>query len=96
MVDEGALLERAREVIEAGLLPNRPPDRMWGGPGGGAPCAICGTPATAEESELELEFGDGEDQSGERFSVHARCFAFWDAERRKLRAGQAARPPAAP
>ena len=33
MPDERALREKAREVIEQHKLPNRKPDRMWGGKG---------------------------------------------------------------
>jgi hypothetical protein len=35
MSDERTLREKIREMIQVGTLPNRRPDRMWGGPGGG-------------------------------------------------------------
>ena len=48
MPDEFALRAKAREVIHTGKLPNRRPDRTWGGPGIGAPCRVCGEPVTKD------------------------------------------------
>jgi hypothetical protein len=47
--DEGTLREKAREVFQAGKLPNRRPDRTWGGPGVGADCTICRVPVQRDE-----------------------------------------------
>jgi hypothetical protein len=39
---ESTLRKIAREAIQAGRLPSSLPKRMWGGPGVGACCTICG------------------------------------------------------
>ena len=80
MSDEHTLREKARAVIRDGKLPNRAPDRTWGGPGVGAPCAVCELPVTKDEKEFEIQFArDGLD----KFHVHIRCFAAWEFERRE-------------
>ena len=85
MTDEFTLRENAREVIQAGKLPDRRPDRTWGGPGVGADCAICGAPATRDEVEFEIEFARNGDGPGmDTYHVHIRCFATWESERRNL------------
>ena len=84
MSDESTLRKKAREAITAGKLPSCLPQRMWGGPGVGACCAICGKPAGQDEVEFELEFSRDGDDGGDRGSphhVHAQCFAAWEFER---------------
>ncbi len=84
MPDELALRAKAREVIGAGELPVRPPDRTWGGPGVGAPCAICDVPVTASEMEFEIQFAlEG---ALDKYHVHIRCFAAWEFERHRVEA----------
>jgi hypothetical protein len=56
MPDEGIARERARAAIQAGKIPLRCPDRVWGGPGVGAPCAVCDLPITRDQREFEIEF----------------------------------------
>jgi hypothetical protein len=83
MSDEWTLREKAREVIRAGKLPNRRPDRTWGGPGVGADCTICGAPVKRDEAEFEIEFaGNGQGSGLRTYHVHVRCFAAWEFERR--------------
>jgi hypothetical protein len=83
MSDECTPREKAREVIQAGKLPNRRPDRMWGGPGVGADCTICGAPVKRDEVEFEIEFaGSGQGSGLHTYHVHVRCFAAWEFERR--------------
>ncbi len=53
MPDESILRDKAREAVEQRTIPNRPPDRLWGGPGVGAPCAVCDR--AVEKAEMELE-----------------------------------------
>jgi hypothetical protein len=85
MSDERTLHEKAREVIQAGKLPNRRPDRTWGGPGVGADCAICRAPVTRDEFEFEIEFARGGLDSGlDKYHVHIRCFGAWEFERCNL------------
>lgn len=83
MSDESVLREKAREVIQAGTLPNRFPERTWGGPGVGADCTICNVPVTRDELEFEIEFANnGNEETPGTHHVHIRCFAIWDQERR--------------
>ena len=80
-MDEGTLGEKAGEAIGALKLPTRRPDRMWGGPGGGANCAICRGPVKRDEVEFELEFArNGEDSRQDTFHVHVRCFTIWERD----------------
>jgi hypothetical protein len=59
-------------------LPKRRPDRTWGGPGTGAPCAVCGHSVTRDELEYEIEFArDGDDPGLDKFHVHIKCFQAW-------------------
>ncbi len=82
MLDESTLRAKAREVIRAGKLPNRRPDRTWGGPGVGAPCAVCGEAVTKDQLEFEIEFAREADYPElDEFHVHVRCFAAWEFER---------------
>jgi hypothetical protein len=83
-MEEQALRAKAREVLEAGKLPNRRPDRTWGGPGVGAACAVCDLPVTKDEMEFEIQFAhDGDSPDLDKFHVHIRCFAAWEFERRR-------------
>jgi hypothetical protein len=56
MSDEKAIREKARAAVRSGKLPNRAPDRTWGGPGVGALCAVCDLPVTKDEKEFEIQF----------------------------------------
>jgi hypothetical protein len=83
MPDENLLREKARAVIREGKMPNRAPDRSWGGPGVEAPCSVCGLPVTKDEKEFEIQFSrDGDNPGLDKFHVHIRCFAAWEFERR--------------
>jgi len=83
MSDDPVVREKALEAIQAGKLPNRFPERTWGGPGVGADCAICHVPVTRDELEFEIEFArDGNDETPATHHVHIRCFAIWDQLRR--------------
>jgi hypothetical protein len=76
MPDEIKLRAKARDAIFAGKLPNRRPDRTWGGPGVGARCAICSEPVSKEQMEFEVQFAtDGIDPGLDKFHIHVRCFA---------------------
>jgi hypothetical protein len=82
MPDETVLRAKAQEVIHAGKLPSRRPDRIWGGPGMGARCAVCGQVITKDQMEFEMEFArDGDNPELHKFSVHVRCHAAWEFER---------------
>ena len=82
MSDDSTLREKARELLRSGRLPDRQPDRMWGGTAAHADCAICGASLRRDEVAFEIEFannGDGSD--ADRYHLHTRCFAAWDLER---------------
>jgi hypothetical protein len=82
MPDERLLRAKARAAVEQGKLPARRPDRTWGGPGVGAPCAVCDEPATTYQLEFEIQFRrDGANPGLDKFHVHIRRFAAWEFER---------------
>ena len=82
MPDEPRLREQARAAIQSGKVPTRTPDRVWGGPGIGALCAVCERPVTNADLEFEMEFAREVDFPGlDTFHVHIRCFAAWEFER---------------
>ena len=84
MPDEAILRQHAREALQTGRLPRRQPDRTWGGPGVGAPCAVCNQPVSRDEMEFEIQFEHGGATPGlDKFHVHLRCFAAWEMERTK-------------
>lgn len=76
MNDELALRRIARESIDKGVLPSRPPQQTWGGPGTGLTCALCGASVRKDELEFEVEVGR------DRYHLHRACFSAWDAERK--------------
>jgi len=81
-MNEHMLRDKARAAITSGRLPNRRQDRAWGGPGVGAPCAICALPVRVDEMEFEIQFAhDGEDPGLDEYHVHVPCFAAWEFER---------------
>ena len=85
MPNEAELRKVAREVLRAGKLPRQDPDRTWGGPGVGAPCAVCEKPVTRDELEYEVQFAhDGASPGLDKYHLHLRCFAAWELERTKF------------
>ena len=83
-MEEQVLRTKASEVLRRGNLPNRRPDRTWGGPGVGAACAVCALPVNPDQMEFEIEFArDGDYPGLDNFHVHVRCFAAWEFERRR-------------
>ena len=82
MPDETILRQQARAAIQSGKMPAHRPDRTWGGPGVGAPCAICEKPVRRDELEFEVQFAhDGDTPGLDKFHLHLRCFAAWEFER---------------
>jgi hypothetical protein len=79
---EAKLREKARQAMQAGMLPDRRPDRAWGGSGVGAACAICANPVKNDELEFEIEFARiGADRHVDTYHLHVRCFEAWQSER---------------
>lgn len=83
VIDDSGLRDKARRVIESGEMPNRYPDRLWGGAGTGIDCAVCGSPTRPDEVEFEIEFFR-DSTARDAFYVHGRCLAAWDVERRRV------------
>jgi hypothetical protein len=84
MSDEPQLRAKVSQHLSEQKLPSRAPDRIWGGPGVGAPCAVCEQPVTRSEMEFEVEFArDGSAPHFDVFHVHLRCFAVWELVRRE-------------
>jgi hypothetical protein len=81
-MDERTLRQKAREALQNQRLPNRAPDRMWGGPGDGATCALCGDSVERDDIGFDLEFADDGNSYGKaNYALHARCFSVWELER---------------
>ena len=76
--DEASLRRAARGLIETGRFPAQRPSGVWGGPGTGAPCAICEKPVHRDGLGFEVEFGPG--AGAKVHYVHVRCFAAWEME----------------
>ena len=70
--DERALHAFAIKRIQAGELPDQAPKAIWGGNGGGDPCALCGKPITPKDVEYEMQ-----DPVDRVFLFHIRCHALW-------------------
>ena len=82
MPNETILREKAHQAVEQRRLPNRRPDRLWGGPGVGAPCVVCDIPVEKREIEFEMEFARGGGTPYfDVYHVHTLCFAAWELER---------------
>jgi len=84
MNDERMLREKAQEAIRSGTLPTGKPDRMFGGPGNGSACAVCGERVMREQMELEIEFNRHDTTPGlDTYHLHPPCFAAWEFERHR-------------
>jgi hypothetical protein len=70
--DDGTLRDRAREAIRAGSLPNRLPDKVWGGPATAVACTVCGEPL-GDGVEYELVFTDDDHRAEHSCCVHPPC-----------------------
>jgi hypothetical protein len=84
MMNESLLREKVREAMHAGELPDRAPDQVWGGPGTGARCAVCGASTKRDETELEIEFSSGHRSGPTSYYVHLRCYSILELERRNV------------
>ena len=82
MPDEPVLREQAREAIRSGKLPSRRSDRMFGAPGSGRPCVVCGKRLTRAEMAVELQFNRRDGTPGfDQYHFHHRCYVAWEFER---------------
>jgi hypothetical protein len=83
---ESTLRKQARQFISDGVLPRRPPDLSWGGPGSNEICALCGVCVDQRAIEMELEFIKPLGQGKDVLHLHSHCFAAWEFELHALAA----------
>ena len=69
------------ELITVGKLPKHRPSALWGGPGSGKSCAVCGKTIETGDVEMELQFTSEGGTGTANYHVHARCYAVWERER---------------
>jgi hypothetical protein len=75
---EAELRPVARERIATGQLPSEAPSRIWGGPGSGNACALCGK--TIGSNEIEYEVEAHVRGVGRLFRFHMMCQSVWELE----------------
>jgi hypothetical protein len=63
-------------------LPERAPDRLWGGVGSGHACDLCLHAIPPTQTEFELEFRGPLGAVPATYRLHSACFHAWDAARR--------------
>jgi hypothetical protein len=81
MSDDALLHEKARELIRAGKLPSRRPERVWGGSGfGGSHCALCGVRIRPDEIALEVEVRNADGARTSYSHLHVHCFSVLESE----------------
>jgi hypothetical protein len=79
MNSERALREKALAAIASGKF-----HRLFGVPGSGAPCAICGEPLMQDEMEVQLQFTWHNGASDlDHYHLHYRCYTAVEFERTK-------------
>jgi hypothetical protein len=80
MLDASVLYEKTAAAILSDNLPARRPDWTWGGPGTGAPCAVCELPVTESqlEHEFEMQVAGGVENPSLTLHMHIRCSAVWN------------------
>ena len=71
----------AKDAIESGRLPPRPPDRKSDCPGDGASCTVCLLPMSPQARGYELEFVQDGRRPATHF-MHIPCFAAWETQSR--------------
>lgn len=74
-MDESAIRQRIRTMVETGALPCDEPEKVWAGKGMGQHCVACSQPISAAEIEYEVEL-----TAGQMFRVHRRCHEIWREE----------------
>jgi len=79
MMDENFLRDKVREAMQARKLPNRFPDRLFGGGPTGGRCAFC-EESTHGGMEVELVFTDNGQRGQTTYYAHPRCFSIFVGE----------------
>lgn len=75
-MDDFELRQYIREKILDGILPAKPPRKLWAGRGTGRKCAGCEQPIRKHEVEIEVE----DREARLLFFFHRGCQAVWDEE----------------
>lgn len=78
-IDEGALRERAKNLLVAGRLPFSDPDTSWAGSGRGEPCCVCEVPVQPDEIGFDLAFRSPTREV--ELHMHSRCRIAWEQAR---------------
>jgi hypothetical protein len=76
---EETLRAKIRERLTAGMLPRKPPQKVWGGRGTRRQCAACD--AIISDAEIEIEVEVEIDTSPGHLFFHPRCRVLWEEER---------------
>lgn len=80
VVDQASLRDMlAREAVESGRLPTRPPDRKSDAPRNGTSCTICAQALSPQELGYELEFAQAGREPATHF-LHIPCFVAWESQ----------------
>ena len=69
----------AKEAIESGRLPTRPPDRKSDSPPDGASCTVCMLPISPQSHGYELVFAQAGGSPATHF-LHIPCFVAWESQ----------------
>ena len=78
---EETLRARIRDRLTAGMLPRKPPQKVWGGRGTRRPCAACGEIISDAEVEIEIEMEAEAEVAARHLFFHPRCRVLWEEER---------------
>jgi len=87
-MNDEVLRAKARDLIRAGRLPGRRPERVWGGAGlAGIHCTLCDEAIERGDVVLEVEVHSGEGASYPQ--LHVQCFSMFETELRDLESAPA-------
>lgn len=75
-LQDTALRQRVRQLLENGHLPVKLPRRVRAGYGSGRLCDACDQPITSTQVEYEVE----DESDGRRLSLHMGCHVIWQIE----------------
>lgn len=81
----------AKDAVENGRLPRRPPDQVSDGPREGVSCTVCALPLSPQALGYELQFVQDGRRSAAHF-LHVSCFAAWETLLTAVRSPSEATP----
>ena len=73
---DGVDIERLREKLRSGALPQSRAGHTWVGPGSARPCVACDLVIARDDTEVECD-----DPAGRPLRFHRECFDAWEVER---------------